>query len=83
MTNLNKLEYRVKEKTVFFVTRYCKVGDSVSLSTEGEFANSLTAHRAAKALAKLEATTWGIDIDDERLIFPSVDYTKPTNLSDG
>lgn len=76
MTKPSKLEYRVKEKTVYFVTRFCEVGDAVSVSEEGEFNDPLSAHRAAKSLALLEAKSWGIEDGDPSLIYPEYAYNE-------
>lgn len=74
MNDLIKLEYRVKEKTVYFVTRYCIVGDEESTGTsiteEGYFLDSLTAQRAALALCASDHAREGLPDDDPRVIGP-------------
>lgn len=73
MSELKKLEYRVKEKTVWFITRYCEYGDDqmtgVSITEEGEFDDALKAQRAAVALCEHEADET-VGRDDPRIIFP-------------
>lgn len=80
MTDLLKLEYRVKEKTVYFVTRYCQVGDAESTGTsiteEGYFLDRLTAQRAAKALCSADHARDGIPDGDPRVSGPEpLDYS--------
>lgn len=82
MTDLKKIEYRVKEKKVFFITRYCEVGNGSSVSEEGSFDCPLKAHRSAVALAKLEALSWGIKEDDDRLFYPTYEYKSSEPFSD-
>lgn len=75
MTDLKMLEYRVKEKTVYFVTRHCVVGDeeSVGVSTteEGFFLDQLTAQRAAIALCAVDHCRRGLPDDDPRIVPPA------------
>ena len=75
MTKPSKLEYRVKKKTTYFVTRYCEFDSGASITTEGEFNDQLMADRAAIALAKTEAKSWGMDDNDPSLIYPTPKYT--------
>lgn len=82
MTKLHTLEYRVKEKTVYYVTRFCSVGDAASISEEGQFNDPLSAHRAAKSLALLEAKSWGLEDGDPSLIYPEIKYTETEPFSD-
>lgn len=74
MTDLLKLEYRVKKKTVYFVTRYCQVGDEVSsgssITEEGYFLDSLTAQRVALALCASDHARDGLPDGDPRVIGP-------------
>lgn len=70
MSKLEKLEYRVREKTVYFVTRYCQYGDGGSVSEEGEFRDPLSAQRAALALCEWERMKIGADADDPRITGP-------------
>lgn len=82
MTKLKTLEYRVKEKTVYYITRFCEVGGSCSVTEEGQFNDPLSAHRAAKSLALLEAKSWGIEDGDPSLIYPKIEYTDTYPFSD-
>ncbi len=79
MLDLRQLEYRVKQKTVYFVTRYCSVGDDgVSLTEEGEFRDPLAAHRAANALLATDHAREGIEDGDARLKGPEpIAYDEP------
>jgi len=70
MSELVKVEYRVKAKTTYFITRYCQFGDGASVSEQGEFRDRLTAHRAAEGLCMAEARFQGISEDDPRLVWP-------------
>lgn len=74
MSDLKKIEYRVKEKTVYFITRYCEVGDEisggVSVTEEGEFSDAMKAQRAAMALCKEDHCRRGLPDDDPRIVWP-------------
>lgn len=83
MTKPLKLEYRVKKKTTYFVTRYCEFENCASVTTEGEFEDQLMADRAATALALLEANSWGIGKDDASLIYPKPEYNNGPLLRQG
>lgn len=69
-SELIKVEYRIKEKPVYFITRYCQFGDEVSVSEEGEFRDPVAARRAAIALRYQECTFQGVAQDDPRVIGP-------------
>jgi hypothetical protein len=79
-SGLMKLEYRVKEKTIWYVTRYCQHGDGEmsghSITEEGRFDDPLQAHRAANALCRYDALSYGVQVDDPRIVFP-----EPLDLS--
>ncbi len=70
MSELVKVEYRVKEKKTYFITRYCQFGDGVSISEEGEFRDLLSAQRAANALTIAECRFQGVAEDDPRVSGP-------------
>lgn len=88
MSELQQLEYQVREKKVFFITRYCAVGDDksggVSVTEEGEFRDPLSAQRAAVALMKADHAREGIPDDDPRLKGPEpLVYGDPASHSPG
>jgi hypothetical protein len=69
-SELVQVEYRIKEKTVYFITRYCQFGDGGSITEEGEFRDILSAHRAASAMRNQECIFQGVDQNDPRIIGP-------------
>ncbi len=74
-SGLMKLEYRVKAKTIYYVTRYCEHGDAEvsghSITDEGRFDDPMQAHRAANALCRYDALSYGVHVDDPRVVFPT------------
>lgn len=76
MSGLVKLEYRVKPRTIWFITRYCEHGDELtvgySITEEGTFADPLSAQRAANALCAADAASYGVLADDERVVCPGL-----------
>lgn len=69
---IEKVEYRVRETTRYFVTRYDEgdEGRSGSSSTFGEYDNADTAFAVGYALCKAEHERLGWPIGDERIQYP-------------
>lgn len=69
--SLIKCEYRVRTRTVYFITRYCVVGDKEAIGSacteEGDFRDEVAARRAAKAFAEFERKRWEVGEDDQRV----------------
>lgn len=80
MSELVKVEYRVKEKTTYFVTRFCQFGDGASVTEEGEFTDSMSAYRSARALCISEARFQGIEESDPRIVWPDPLQYEPRDI---
>ena len=74
--SIQKIEYRVRECTRYYVTRYEKGSDGVSCggSAGGEYTNELTAHAVAYALCRAEHERLGWPLGDERIQYPRDPY---------
>lgn len=76
MTNLTKVEYRVRSSERFFVTRYEEGVDERGATfggvggPDGEYASADTAYEVAYALAKTEHERLGWPVDDPRIQYP-------------
>jgi hypothetical protein len=71
MTDITKLEYRVRKVERYIVTRYEERGPTGSVSERGEFANPDQAWETAYALCKIEHDFHlGWAPDDERVQYP-------------
>ena len=81
MTDLTKVEYRVRKVERFIVTRYeegqNEAGPWKASTTHGEFENSGTSYEAAYALASAEHTRHGWPVGDERMQYPKDDPRYP------
>lgn len=65
-----KIEYRVREKTTYYITRYEEDERGASSQNLGEHNGFHAACRVAHALGKAEHERLGWPIDDERISYP-------------
>lgn len=73
MSDLIKVEYRVREITRYVVTRYHEGSHTGGVETKGEYDNATVAHEVAYALCKAEHEQLGWPLDDERIQYPRND----------
>lgn len=80
MTDLTKVEYRVRPITRYVVTRYFEDESRSGSDPKGEFDNSLIAYEVAYALCKDEHQRLGWPPGDERIQYPdpAVQYPPKT-----
>jgi hypothetical protein len=72
MSNIGKIEYRVRETTRYIITRYHEdaSGADASVDTKGEYENADVAYEVAYALCKQEHERFGFAPGDERIVYP-------------
>lgn len=76
MSDIAKIEYKIRPVTRYVVTRYEQGGDrflseAQSTSVEiGTYPNSDVAYEVGYALAKAEHERLGFPVGDERIIYP-------------
>ena len=69
--NPTKVEYKVRERRVYYVTRYSEGGEAgAGSSSIGEYTSADTAYAVGYALAKAEHERLGWPVDDERIMYP-------------
>lgn len=92
MSELNKVEYRVRKVERYIVTRHHESPDSRSGGTEqkgesggteqkGEYDNAEMAHEVAYALCAEEHRRLGWALDDPRITYPTGDERYPTLMN--
>ena len=81
MTDLTKVEYRVRKVKRFIVTRFEEganaAGPWSASTTHGEFDSEVTAFEVGYALASAEHTRLGWPVDDDRMQYPKDDPRYP------
>ncbi len=65
-----KVEYKIRETTRFFVTRYEEGDNTAGSSTFGEYDNADTAYAVGYALCRAEHQRLGWPIADDRIQYP-------------
>lgn len=68
--DLGFIEYRVRKREVYYITRYVEIGKGNSCNEMGTFHDSNTAYEVAYGMAKLEHQKLGYETDDERIKYP-------------
>jgi len=71
MTDLKKIEYRVRKITRYMITRFEEYENCAGSTSKGEYENEDTAFEVAYALCKAEHERLGIGVGDERISYPS------------
>ena len=66
-----KIEYRVRECTRYYVTRYQEGERSVGSDMIGEYTSADTAYSVGYALAQAEHRRLGWPVGDERIKYPA------------
>lgn len=77
-----KIEYQVRERTVYYVTRYEEddTGGAASRGL-GEYPTHDGAHDVAYALCRAEHERLGWPLDDERIQYPKGRYGQEVPLT--
>lgn len=71
MSNLTKVEYRVREVTRYIVTRFHSTENGAGVDQKGEYDNGIVAYEVAYALCRAEHDQLGWAPGDERITYPS------------
>lgn len=74
MSEMTKVEYRVRKVERHIVTRYHECADGeAGVDTKGEYENPEVAHEVAYALCSAEHDRLGWPVADERIQYPRRD----------
>lgn len=79
MSDIGKLEYRVREMKRFYVSRYEESADGKAGATshKGNYDNATVAYEVAYALCKSEHDQLGFPPDDPRIQYPKAEEIWP------
>lgn len=72
MSDITKVEYKVRKVTRYLVTRYEEIENGAGSEPLGEFDHEPSAYKVAYALCKAEHDRLGFAPGDERIVYPDV-----------